>query len=236
MPAAFSPRIPRLRKDLHRLPNRISQTRWIRVPLHPRVEELERHRVPAHLEGRAAVLLIRPRQQQYHLSVQWCSRIWVGYTPYLPRNPHVSLSYLQQTFTANATYSTDAVPTTPPVPPNTERRRGGPPRARRSLSRAYSQQHSDYDSDDDFDGLDEEHHALRIIEQFAGTGIPVRAGDMDEERIRAHQVLRGQLSSKRVASRRAISSLQSVDISTLPESERSKLSLPQACVCSVLVG
>lgn len=43
-----------------------------------------------------------------------------------------------------------------------------------------------------------------------------------EERIRAHQLMRGTASGKRVASRRAIESLQSVEISGLGESERSK--------------
>lgn len=88
-----------------------------------------------------------------------------------------------------------------------------------------------YDSDDESDFQDipeDEQQALRFIEQqiSAGTANPLRVGDMEEARIRAHQLLRGQLSSKRVASRGALSSLQSVDLTSLPESERSK-SLPQ---------
>lgn len=85
---------------------------------------------------------------------------------------------------------------------------------------------SEYDSDDEADLpdiLDDEHHALRFIEQqiSASTPSPGRPGEMDEARIRARQLLRGQLSSKRVASKSALSSLQSVEISSLPESERS---------------
>jgi hypothetical protein len=86
--------------------------------------------------------------------------------------------------------------------------------------------HRDLDSDEDLDGLDEEADPLRMIEQFLPGGYhdvyrPTHQ-DLGEDRIRAHQLLRGQLSSKRVASRSAISALESVEISLLPDSERSK--------------
>lgn len=72
--------------------------------------------------------------------------------------------------------------------------------------------------------MNEEQQALRIIEQFhpGATPYPARMGDMSDDRIRAHQLLRGAMSNRRVASRSAISSLQSVEISTLPENERSE--------------
>jgi hypothetical protein len=90
----------------------------------------------------------------------------------------------------------------------------------------------DFDSEDDLDGLDDDHDPLRLIEHFS-----VRAGDLDEERIRAHQLLRGQLSSKRVASRSAISSLESIEVDALPENERSRsFLLPHMLLYSSLTG
>lgn len=78
-------------------------------------------------------------------------------------------------------------------------------------------------SDDSDDEL--EHFHERVLEQYSSgsTPYPIRIGDMGERHVRAHQLLRGQMTSKRVASKSAISSLQSVEIDTLPESERSKL-------------
>lgn len=43
-----------------------------------------------------------------------------------------------------------------------------------------------------------------------------------EERIRQQQLFRGAMTNKRIASRTAISSMESVDIASLPELERSK--------------
>jgi hypothetical protein len=84
----------------------------------------------------------------------------------------------------------------------------------------------DYDSDEELDAaMDDEQHALRLIEHLStGSGglAPVRVADMDEARVRAHQLLRGQMSNKRVASKSALATLESVDMSTLTESERSK--------------
>lgn len=123
------------------------------------------------------------------------------------------------------------LPGPPSVPSSAERRQlQAAARARRSASRLNTGS-SDYDSDDEADFpdiLDDEQHALRFIERqiSANTPSPMRAGDMDEARIRAHQLLRGQLSSKRVASKGALASLQSVDINSLPDSERSKLFYP----------
>lgn len=42
----------------------------------------------------------------------------------------------------------------------------------------------------------------------------------EDSHVRAHQVMRGQITNKRVASRKAIAQLQSVDMSTLEESEK----------------
>ncbi len=83
------------------------------------------------------------------------------------------------------------------------------------------------DSEDDMDVMDEEQHTLRIMEQFHPGAVPYpqRMGEMSEDRIRATQLLRGAMSNRRVASKSAISSLQSVEISDLPENERST-SLP----------
>jgi hypothetical protein len=86
---------------------------------------------------------------------------------------------------------------------------------------------SDYDSEEDSGALDDDEQAFRILEQFgAAGGHTFRVGMSDdgtESRvIRAHQLIRGQISNKRVASKTALASLQSVDIGTLPDSERSE--------------
>ncbi|KAI0161694.1 hypothetical protein GGR52DRAFT_135321 [Hypoxylon sp. FL1284] len=49
----------------------------------------------------------------------------------------------------------------------------------------------------------------------------VSAAPGSEDRVRAHQIMRGAVSSKRVASKKALTSLEKVTISSLPESERS---------------
>jgi hypothetical protein len=94
--------------------------------------------------------------------------------------------------------------------------------------------HSDWDSDDDIDeALDSEafmaaeEHALREGRQIYGS--VVRSEDMNEARIRAHQLIRGQMSNKRVASKGAIASLQSVAIDSLPKSEQSEDAVPLHC-------
>ncbi|GAB1311396.1 hypothetical protein MFIFM68171_01606 [Madurella fahalii] len=82
-------------------------------------------------------------------------------------------------------------------------------------------QHSDYDSDEDLEQLMDDaddqtlHH---YIEEFSAGNPQFRA--LTEDHVRASQILRGQISNKRVASRKALSQLQSVDLNTLPESER----------------
>ena len=81
---------------------------------------------------------------------------------------------------------------------------------------------SDGDSEDDLEHFHE--REARLLEQYSSgaTPYPIRVADGGERQVRAHQLLRGQMTSKRVASKSAISSLQSVEIDTLPESERSK--------------
>lgn len=83
---------------------------------------------------------------------------------------------------------------------------------------------SDYDSDEDPDQLEDDDRDLRFIDQFSVNGDFPR--DMGEAQVRAHQILRGQAPSKRVASRRAVSQLQEVDIDSLEESERSEFFSP----------
>lgn len=50
---------------------------------------------------------------------------------------------------------------------------------------------------------------------------------------RQSQILRGQMTNKRVASRKAIQSLQEVDMATLPEKEKSKLATQESADCDV---
>ncbi|KAM7196067.1 hypothetical protein V8F33_006359 [Rhypophila sp. PSN 637] len=101
---------------------------------------------------------------------------------------------------------------TPPPPSNTGRRRAYPGRAA-----MYAMHASDYDTDDELDQLEDDQQALRFMEQFSMGGMP---RDMGEAHVRAHQILRGQVPNKRVASKKALSQLQSVDIDSLEESER----------------
>jgi hypothetical protein len=121
-----------------------------------------------------------------------------------------------------ATENTSATPT-PLVPPSVERRRLAARyfATRRPDSGPSGSIHSnDYDSDDDFERERVEAEALRFAEQYP------YSRDMDEARIRAHQLFRGQLSNKRVASKRALSQLQSVAIGDLEDNARSKAIYP----------
>ncbi|KAK0717015.1 hypothetical protein B0T26DRAFT_274404 [Lasiosphaeria miniovina] len=103
---------------------------------------------------------------------------------------------------------------TPPIQPNTERRRNFIPRPRFRRNTALN---SDYDSEEDPDQIEDDEQALRFIEQFS---VGPYHRDFDETRVRAHQLLRGQMSNKRVASKKALAQLQSVDLDSLEESER----------------
>lgn len=106
------------------------------------------------------------------------------------------------------------LPSTPPVAPSMDSRRRNIPAGSGTARR----RDSDFDSDEEADRLDEE-EAFRYLEHFSAP-----RGDPEEYRVRAQQIIRGQLPTRRVASKRAISQLQSVDRNTLPESEQSKSS------------
>lgn len=109
------------------------------------------------------------------------------------------------------------------MPPGPDRRRyyNAPRRVPRPQIPPSVSQHSDYDSDDDLDRLmdDADEQTLQYIEEFSVGHPQFRA--LTEDHVRASQILRGQMSNKRVASKKALSQLQSVDLSTLPESDRS---------------
>ncbi|KAI0841034.1 hypothetical protein F5Y06DRAFT_235856 [Hypoxylon sp. FL0890] len=93
-----------------------------------------------------------------------------------------------------------------------EPRRASANRNRR-LTRLPSSE-SGWSSDDD---SDPDAVALSLLEA-AVSGAPGDHGP--EEHLRAHQIMRGAVSSKRVASKKAITSLESVAVSSLPENER----------------
>lgn len=99
-------------------------------------------------------------------------------------------------------------------------RQTGSPRASTSTSEpsnlpaATSAASSDSDSDEE-----SSEHALRVAAELDSSGST--SDDIAAARIRAEQVLRGQLSTcKRVASRKALASLESVELESLPKSER----------------
>ena len=82
--------------------------------------------------------------------------------------------------------------------------------------------HADRDSDEDFgSSADEDDHMLRYMDDF-GVGASHFRAMIAEDHIRAAQLLRGQVPSKRVASKKAIGQLQSVELDSLSETERSK--------------
>ncbi|CAJ2513814.1 Uu.00g019330.m01.CDS01 [Anthostomella pinea] len=84
--------------------------------------------------------------------------------------------------------------------------------ARRYLPRMPTSS-SDWSSDDDPDSPFPEPGAVSF---YQATSL----GSQGEDPARVQQLLRGSVSGKRVASKKAIASLQSVDVSDLPESER----------------
>ncbi|KAI0888642.1 uncharacterized protein GGS22DRAFT_196544 [Annulohypoxylon maeteangense] len=94
-----------------------------------------------------------------------------------------------------------------------EPRRVNTNRDRRGLTRLPSSE-SGWSSDDD---SDPDAVAMSLLEA-AVTG-PAAEGAA-EGRLRAQQVMRGSISTKRVASKKALTSLESVAVSSLPESER----------------
>ena len=124
--------------------------------------------------------------------------------------------------------TTTTMTTTPPVPPSSERRRYA---ARLRVTRGGPA--SDYDSDEEPDLVDNEEEAFRFLEQFTVGNATLRERDTEEVRIRAHQILRGQMTNKRIASRKALAQLQSVELSTLPDSEQSTLPSPRPSLSSI---
>ncbi|KAK3337089.1 hypothetical protein B0T19DRAFT_437768 [Cercophora scortea] len=104
-------------------------------------------------------------------------------------------------------------------PPNPDRHRNLSARPR--ISRVPTSQNVDSESDEeplDPEQLDDD-PTMQFIEHMHTLGNPYQR-EMDEARVRAQQLLRGQISNKRVASKKALSQLQSVDMNTLEESER----------------
>lgn len=80
---------------------------------------------------------------------------------------------------------------------------------------------SDYDSEED---AADEQERMGFLRDSLGANLS--RDELTEARIRAQQLLRGQMSTKRVASKSAIASLRSVDIASLPEKDRSTYSHP----------
>ncbi|KAL8370132.1 hypothetical protein RB595_000488 [Gaeumannomyces hyphopodioides] len=76
-------------------------------------------------------------------------------------------------------------------------------------------------SDDESDSSEEHMEEMFIHQLGAAAGPPYTARmDLTEDRIRRQQLLRGAITNKRIASRGALASLQSVDIDSLQENER----------------
>lgn len=96
------------------------------------------------------------------------------------------------------------------VPP--ESRRTSATRSRRAPPPRLQSSESGWSSDDDSDP-----EAALFLEAAMIGGAGEHSPD---ERMRAHQLMRGAVSSKKVASKKAIASLESVPIESLPENER----------------
>ncbi|KAI0387512.1 hypothetical protein F5Y04DRAFT_6237 [Hypomontagnella monticulosa] len=109
-----------------------------------------------------------------------------------------------------AAESTNELPTPESRRTSTTRSRRAPPPTR--LLSSESGLSSDEDSDPDSTAL--------FLEAAAVSGGTVPGEHSPDERMRAHQLMRGAVSSKRVASKKAITSLESVTISSLPDNER----------------
>lgn len=100
---------------------------------------------------------------------------------------------------------------------SSEERRGPSVRYRRATptvprSMASSTPSSESSSDEDAEAGERSPSGYGFLE-FLGSGMP-------EDRVRAQQLLRGTMTAKRVASKTAIASLQSIKISDLPQSDR----------------
>jgi hypothetical protein len=122
----------------------------------------------------------------------------------------------------------------PGMPPPIPTAASSSSQRRSLLTRRLQQQ--DQDSDEDLGSSDEEEQMMRYMDEFSANHAHFRSV-MAEDHIRAAQVLRGQLSNRRVASKQALSQLQSVDLDSLAQSERSRSSLlfaSSACVSCVL--
>ncbi|KAI1775260.1 hypothetical protein F4818DRAFT_44558 [Hypoxylon cercidicola] len=89
-------------------------------------------------------------------------------------------------------------------------RRTSANRNRRGFPRLPSSD-SGWSSDDD---SDRDAVAMSLLEEV------VSAAPVSDDRLRAHQIMRGAVSNKRVASKKALTSLESVAISDLPKAER----------------
>ncbi|KAI0848340.1 hypothetical protein F5Y00DRAFT_90327 [Daldinia vernicosa] len=96
---------------------------------------------------------------------------------------------------------------------SSEPRRASATRNRRTIPRLPSE--SGWSSDDD-----SEPDAATFSFLEAAVGNAPNLDNASDDRLRAHQLIRGAMSSKRVASKKAITSLESVTISNLPENER----------------
>ncbi|OTB10528.1 hypothetical protein K445DRAFT_27477 [Daldinia sp. EC12] len=96
---------------------------------------------------------------------------------------------------------------------SSEPRRGSATRNRRTVPRLPSE--SGWSSDDD---SEPDAAALSFLEAAVNSAPGLE--NAPDERMRAHQLIRGAMSNKRVASKKAITSLESVAIPSLPENER----------------
>lgn len=87
---------------------------------------------------------------------------------------------------------------------------------------------ADYDSGDEPYGIEDmladDEATMQFIDQISHEAGAAREQrhNFEEVRIRQQQLLRGQMSTKRVASKKALSQLQIVDIASLDEGEKSK--------------
>ena len=82
---------------------------------------------------------------------------------------------------------------------------------------ASSTSNSDSSGEDDYDQYEPHGNGYNNFLEIEGSGVRV-----PEDRVRQHQLFRGSVSTKRVASKTALASLQTVQISGLPQGDRSK--------------
>ena len=143
--------------------------------------------------------------------------------------PHYGLSAAGELTRAGAAAAMAPSHTEPPASaPSADSSPTADHRRNQARTRVRTGLDADYDSGDEPYGIEDmladDEATMRFIDQISHEtgGAREHRHNYEEARVRQQQLLRGQMSTKRVASKKALSQLQSVDIASLDEGEKSK--------------